>query len=127
MLAATAFDIARFSINTDVEQLISENIPSRQRQLDLSKAFPEEGIIAVVKAPSAENTEQATNALARELSRQSDFFAPSSGIVANILGASRFGAVLVEALFTCFFAHKLHAPTLTMVNAFRTLLPYRNS
>lgn len=74
MLAATAFDIARFSINTDVEQLISENIPSHQRQLDLSKAFPEKGIIAVVKAPSAENTEQATNALARELSRQSDFF-----------------------------------------------------
>lgn len=74
LLAATAFDVARFSINTDTERLISENIPWHQRQQALAKAFPEKGIIAVVKAPSAENAEQATNALAQRLARQSDLF-----------------------------------------------------
>src|ERR1700726_3380818 len=74
MLGAAAFDAARFSINTDIEGLISEDLPWHQRQIALSKAFPEKGIIAVVKAPSAENAEQATNALVRALSRQPDLF-----------------------------------------------------
>src|SRR5712672_3375137 len=71
MLGAAAFDAARFSINTDIEGLISEDLPWHQRQIALSNAFPQKGIIAVVKAPSAENAEQATNALAQALSRQS--------------------------------------------------------
>ncbi len=74
MVAAAAFDAARFSINTDIEGLISENLPWHQHQIALSKAFPQKGIIAVVKAPSAENAEQATNALAQGLSRQPDLF-----------------------------------------------------
>jgi hypothetical protein len=69
-----AFDAARFSINTDIEGLISEDLPWHQRQIALSKAFPQKGIIAVVKAPSAENAEQATNALVPALSRQPDLF-----------------------------------------------------
>ena len=74
MLGAAAFDAARFSINTDIEGLISEDLPWHQRQIALSKAFPQKGIIAVVKAPSAENAEQATNALVQALSRQPDLF-----------------------------------------------------
>jgi hypothetical protein len=41
MLGAAAFDAARFSINTDIEGLISEDLPWHQRQIALFKAFPE--------------------------------------------------------------------------------------
>jgi hypothetical protein len=74
MIGAAAFDAARFSVNTDIEGLISEDLPWHQRQLALSKAFPQKGIIAVVKAPTAENAEQATNTLAQNLSKHSDLF-----------------------------------------------------
>jgi hypothetical protein len=52
-IGTAVFDIARFSINTDVEALISENLPRHQRQLELSRAFPQKGIVAVVQAPTA--------------------------------------------------------------------------
>jgi len=65
MLGAAAFDAARFSINTDIEGLISQNLPWRQRELELSKAFPKNGILVVVKATTSENAERATNALAQ--------------------------------------------------------------
>jgi hopanoid biosynthesis associated RND transporter like protein HpnN len=74
MIGAAAFAATRFSINTDIEGLISEDLPWHQRQLELSKAFPQRGIIAVVKAPTAENAEQATNALAQSLSKNADLF-----------------------------------------------------
>jgi uncharacterized protein len=74
MLAAAAYDVARFSINTDIEGLISETLPWHQRQLELSNAFPKKGILVVVKAQTAENAEQATNVLAQTLSKNSDLF-----------------------------------------------------
>jgi hopanoid biosynthesis associated RND transporter like protein HpnN len=72
--ATAGFDYERFSITTDVEALISQTLPWHQRQLAFAKAFPENGISAVVSAPTAENAEQATNALARELSKRSNLF-----------------------------------------------------
>src|SRR3979490_2266560 len=74
MLGAAAFDAARFSINTDVEGLISQDLPWRQRELELSKAFPKKGILVVVKATTPENAEQATNALAQALWKNPDLF-----------------------------------------------------
>ena len=74
MLAAAAFDIARFSVNTDVEGLISENLPWHQRQLELAREFPQNGISVVVKAPTAENAEQATNQLALALAKDPKLF-----------------------------------------------------
>jgi predicted RND superfamily exporter protein len=55
MIGAAAFDAARFSINTDIEGLISQDLPWRQRELELSKAFPKKGILVVVKATTSEN------------------------------------------------------------------------
>jgi hopanoid biosynthesis associated RND transporter like protein HpnN len=78
MLGAAAFDAARFSINTDIEGLISQNLPWRQRELELSKAFPKKGILVVVKATTSENAERATNALAQALSKHPDLFPPVS-------------------------------------------------
>ena len=74
MLGAAAFDAARFSINADVEGLISQHLPWHRRQLELSKAFPQKGISAVVRAPTAENAELATIALAQSLSQDPKLF-----------------------------------------------------
>src|SRR5258708_4727983 len=74
MLGAAAFDAARFSINTDIEGLIFQDLPWRQRELELSKAFPKKGIVVVVKATTPENAEQATNTLAQALSKNPDLF-----------------------------------------------------
>jgi hopanoid biosynthesis associated RND transporter like protein HpnN len=74
MIGSATFDAARFSINTDIEGLISENLPWHQRQLELAHAFPQKGILVVVKAPTPENAEQATNALAQSLSKNPDLF-----------------------------------------------------
>ncbi len=74
MLSAGAFAAANFSINTDVEGLISQNLPWHQRQLEMSKAFPQNGISVVVKAPTSENAELATNALAQRLATDKSLF-----------------------------------------------------
>src|SRR4030081_1778489 len=74
MLGAAAFDAARFSINTDIEGLISQDLPWRQRELELSKIFPKKGIVVVVKATTPENAARATNALAQALSKNPDLF-----------------------------------------------------
>jgi uncharacterized protein len=74
MLGTGAFAITRFSINTDVDSLISQNLPWHERQLELSQAFPQKGISVVVKAPTSENAEFATNQLAKALAKDPDLF-----------------------------------------------------
>jgi hopanoid biosynthesis associated RND transporter like protein HpnN len=75
LMAATAgFDYGRFSITTDVEALISQNLPWHKRQLAFAAAFPGNGITAVIHATTAENAEQATNALAQRLAKNPDLF-----------------------------------------------------
>jgi uncharacterized protein len=74
MLGAAAFDAARFSINTDIKGLISQDLPWRQREMELSEAFPRKGILVVVKAPTPENAQRATSALAQALSKNADLF-----------------------------------------------------
>ena len=73
-IGAAAYGAVRFSINTDIEGLISEDLPWHQRQLELSRAFPKKGILAVVKAPTAEAAGQATIALAQVLSTNHSLF-----------------------------------------------------
>jgi hopanoid biosynthesis associated RND transporter like protein HpnN len=74
MIATAGYDAARFSINTDVESLISQKLPWHQRQLQLTQAFPQQAISAVVKAPTTENAELATNALAQTLAKNPKLF-----------------------------------------------------
>jgi hopanoid biosynthesis associated RND transporter like protein HpnN len=85
MLATAIFDFSKFSINTDVEALISQDLPWHQRQLEISQAFPQKkGISVVVKAPTTENAELATGQLAQRLSKEPDLFPrvsqPDSGV-----------------------------------------------
>ena len=72
--AATAYDFARFSISTDTEVLISQDLPWHQRQIALSDAFPQRGISVVVTASTPENVDGATEALASGLSKQRNLF-----------------------------------------------------
>ncbi|MEN3385068.1 MAG: uncharacterized protein V7608_5112 [Hyphomicrobiales bacterium] len=73
-LAATVYDAARFSITTDVESLISRDVPWHRRQLAFFDAFPQYGTLAVVRAPTPEFAEQATDELARQLAKNRDLF-----------------------------------------------------
>ena len=54
--------------------MISQNLPWHRRQLEMSKAFPQKGISVEVEAPTAENAELATSALAQRLSKDHDLF-----------------------------------------------------
>src|SRR5438477_7545150 len=74
MLGTAAFDVARFSINTDVESLIAQNVPWHERQVQLNQSFPQQGISAVVEAPTTENAVMASNKLAEALSKNPNLF-----------------------------------------------------
>ena len=75
LLVGTAiYDVARFSINTDIEALLSPNLPWHQRQLELTQAFAQKGITAVVTAPTPENAALATSALADKLGKDPDLY-----------------------------------------------------
>ena len=64
-----------FAMTTDINQLISANIPWRQREAALEKAFPQfETTVAVIDAPTPELVDEATDALVARLSQQKDLF-----------------------------------------------------
>jgi hopanoid biosynthesis associated RND transporter like protein HpnN len=75
LLVACAFYAAtRFSINTDIQTLVSHNLPWHQRQVELSKAFPQKGISVVVTATTPENADVATDELAQRLKENPELF-----------------------------------------------------
>ncbi|HVX77998.1 MAG TPA: MMPL family transporter [Bradyrhizobium sp.] len=73
MLGAALFAARHFSVNTDIESLIAD-LPWHKRQIELTKAFPQKAISAVVKAPTTENAELATNELSQALGRNTALF-----------------------------------------------------
>jgi uncharacterized protein len=74
-VASSWYAATHFKMTTDVNQLISSNIPWRQREAAFEKAFPQfELIVAVVQAPTPELVEAATSALVSRLSQQKDLF-----------------------------------------------------
>ncbi len=74
LIGTTVYDVARFSINTDIEALLSPNLPWHQRQVQLTQAFAQKGITAVVTAPTPENAAIATSALAEKLARDPNLY-----------------------------------------------------
>ncbi|WP_439393448.1 MMPL family transporter [Bradyrhizobium sp. PMVTL-01] len=74
LIACTLYAMARFSINTDVQTLVSQSLPWHQRQLKLSKAFPQRGISVVVTASTPESAEVATDELAQRLQKNPELF-----------------------------------------------------
>src|SRR5580704_12481878 len=65
-----------FAIDTDINRLISPDLPWRQQELAFSRAFPQRNgtIFAVVDAPTAELASRASTALAERLSGQDNLF-----------------------------------------------------
>jgi hopanoid biosynthesis associated RND transporter like protein HpnN len=75
-IAATIFAARNFAINTDINQLISNKLEWRQRDLAFDKAFPDQhhSILAVVEAPTAEFVSRASNLLADRLAADKTHF-----------------------------------------------------
>ena len=63
-----------FAIKTDVNELISHDVPWAKNALEYMKHFPQWGIIVVVDAPTPEATEQATAKLADALKARPEQF-----------------------------------------------------
>ena len=74
-VASSWYAATHFSMTTNLAQLISPNIPWRQREAALEKAFPHfQTIVAVIDAPTQELADQATAALVQRLSQQKGLF-----------------------------------------------------
>ncbi|MBV8848255.1 MAG: MMPL family transporter [Methylobacteriaceae bacterium] len=75
-LGCGVFAARHFAINTDINQLISPNLPWRQKQLAFDKAFPQrqDQIIVVIDARTAELGEEAAAGLAEKLKARPDQF-----------------------------------------------------
>jgi hopanoid biosynthesis associated RND transporter like protein HpnN len=73
---ATYYAGDHFAINTDVNTLISEDLPWRQREIKYQKTLPthEESILAVVDAPTPELATLARTALVEDLSKNRELF-----------------------------------------------------
>ena len=63
-----------FAIKTDVNELISHDVPWAKNAADYMKNFPQWGIIVVVDAPTPEATEQAADKLAPALKARPEQF-----------------------------------------------------
>src|SRR5262245_40374016 len=75
-LICSIYSFNNFSINTDVNRLISPDLPWRQRELAVDRAFPHrhELILGVVEAPTSELATQASSALVENLASQTSLF-----------------------------------------------------
>jgi hopanoid biosynthesis associated RND transporter like protein HpnN len=78
LLAALAalYTAQNFAISTDINKLISPDLPWRQRELAFDKDFPgqNEFILIVLDAPTKERASEATAALEAELRKQPKLF-----------------------------------------------------
>ena len=68
------YAIQHFAINTDINKLISPDLPWRKRDLAFEQAFPQhlQSILAVVDAPTPELASQAATALVERLAQNKE-------------------------------------------------------
>jgi hopanoid biosynthesis associated RND transporter like protein HpnN len=76
LVVSSAYVARHFAVNSNISNLLSPDLPWRQRELAYQAAFPEQAtsIIAVVSAPTPELAGAASGALVDRLSPQSDRF-----------------------------------------------------
>jgi uncharacterized protein len=76
MAAASAgYSVRHFALNTDINKLISPDLPWRKREIVFDKLFAQyDVIVAVVQAPTPELASGATAALAGGLAKHRDLF-----------------------------------------------------
>jgi uncharacterized protein len=74
-VASSWYAATHFSMTTDINKLISTDMPWRQREMAFERAFPQyELIVAVIEAPTPELVASASDALTARLSQQKDLF-----------------------------------------------------
>ena len=75
-IASGVYAAKHFGINTDINTLISPDLPWRQREIAFDRAFPQHlrSILVVVDAPTPELATQATSALAERLRNNKESF-----------------------------------------------------
>jgi hopanoid biosynthesis associated RND transporter like protein HpnN len=75
-VASGVYATKHFAINTDINTLISQDLPWRQREQAFEQAFPQHlrSILVVVDAPTPELTTQATAALVERLTANKELF-----------------------------------------------------
>ena len=74
-IASSWYAAAHFKMTTNMADLISNDIPWREREAALEKAFPHfQTIAAVINAPTPELADEATTALRQRLSQQKETF-----------------------------------------------------
>ncbi len=72
---STAYAVRHFALNTNINKLISPDLPFRKREIGFDALFPTyDLIIAVVQAPTPELTSAATEALVSRLKDRHDLF-----------------------------------------------------
>jgi len=75
MAASVNYAAHHFAMNTDINKLISPDLPWRKREVLLDRIFPKFDLIAVVvEAPTPELVNQATSTLMQRLTRQHELF-----------------------------------------------------
>ncbi len=74
-VASAVFIGDQFEINTDINKLISNDLPWRRLELDFFKAFPktETDIVAVIDGPTPELAAEAAERLTERLSKETAF------------------------------------------------------
>jgi uncharacterized protein len=70
--ASAVYAVRHFAIKTDINQLISNELPWTRRATEYMAAFPQREILAVVQAPTPELVEQASTKLAEALGARHD-------------------------------------------------------
>ena len=77
LAAVSGFYAAKhFAITTDINQLISRDLPWRQREIAFNRAFPQTNqlTLVVIDAPTSEAASQATLSLAAALEKRKDLY-----------------------------------------------------
>ncbi len=74
-IVSGAYAATHFTMTTDINELISTDMPWRKRELTFEKAFPQfQTIVAVIDAPTPELVDEATAALVGRLSQHKQLF-----------------------------------------------------
>jgi predicted RND superfamily exporter protein len=64
-----------FAINTDVNKLLSSDLPWKKHAAQYAAAFPERGLVVVLEAPTPELADDAASRLSEALKARGDLFA----------------------------------------------------
>ena len=70
IVASAAYSVRHFAMTTDINQMISPDLPWREREISFLKTFPEPGILVVVDAPTPEFVELASSRSVEAVARR---------------------------------------------------------